>query len=489
MSLNPVVVPVRPNVAQDALGPLERLQALCDGGSLELLRSRVRSRSPGIGAAGDGVVAATGAVAGNPVVCYAQDGAVAGGSLGEAHADTIVQALRLAGDAQLPVVAFIESAGARLQEGGRALAGYARIFRETVALSGHVPQISVVTGTAAGGGSYAPALTDFIVMTERARMFLTGPAVVRLACGEEVSSWELGGPLVHQRNGVCHLTADSDRSAASLSRELLSYFRGAPERQPVRIAMREPPAPEDPSQLVPQSSRTVYDVRSVAKAISDSGSILELAPRWARNIVTALSRIDGWPVGIVANQPRYLGGVLDAEAAEKAARFVRTCDAFGLPLVVLVDTPGFMPGRSQEACAVIRHGAKLLHAFAAATVPRLTVVLRKAYGGAYISMNSKELGANLTFAWPSAEVGIMAAEQAVGIIGRRKLERAPNPHLVRDELTAEYARQHLEAAAAAAAGLVDEVIEPAETRSRLASGLGLLCRPGGASTRRASRLG
>jgi acetyl-CoA carboxylase carboxyltransferase component len=463
----------------ERLSPLERIEFLCDPGSVHAIRSGVVSERMGERAqAGDGVVGAAGRVAGRPVFAFSQDAGFAGGSLGAAHAETILRVMRLAGRSRAPVIGFVESAGARMQEGLSALGGFGRIFQENVALSGRVPQISIVTGVSAGGACYSPALTDFVVMVEGASMFLTGPGVVREAIGEEVSSADLGGARVHERNGVCHLVAPSDLDAALLARDLLSYLPQSAWDEPPR-AESEPPASEDPGRTVPSESRRVYDVRDVVRAIADAGRLLELSPRWAPNIVTALARIDGRSVGVVANQPRRLGGVIDADAAQKAARFVRTCNAFGLPLVVLVDTPGFMPGARQESAGVIRHGAKLLHAFAEATVPRLTVVLRKAYGGAYITMNSKDLGAHLTLAWPGAELGVMAARQAVGIIHRRELSAHGDPAAERDRLAGRYAGEHLGAAVAARNGFVDEVIEPAETRARLAWGLATLVPAGG----------
>src|SRR3954451_25281330 len=416
------------NVAEIAengrLTPVERLEALCDEGSLTLLRSDVVSKRMGEKSrAGDGVIAGAGRVDGRPVFCYAQDPSYLGGSLGEQHADSIVRVLRLAGRAGAPVVGFIESGGARMQEGLAALAGYARIFQEHVRLSGKIPQISVICGASAGGGSYSPALTDFVVMTQRGNMFLTGPAVVRDVMGEDVSAADLGGYKVHERNGVAHFVANDDADAALLVRDLIDHLPSSDkERAPVWRSSE--PVGYNPGDPVPEDERKVYDVRDVIRGIVDGGRLLEYGERWARNIVCGLARLDGRSVGVIANQPKYLGGVLDAESAAKGARFVRTCNAFGLPLVVLVDTSGFMPGTKQEQGGVIRHGAKLVHAFAEATVPRLTVVLRKAYGGAYITMNSKDLGADLAFAWPGAELGVMGANQAVGIIHRRDLEAA-----------------------------------------------------------------
>ena len=459
------------------LSPLERLEAVCDPGSVQVLRSRVASERLGDRALpGDGVVGATGMVGGRPIACYAEDGSFFGGSLGERHADTIVRVLEIAGRAGIPVVGFVESGGARMQEGTAALAGYGRIFRESVALGGVVPQISVVSGASAGGGAYSPALTDLILMTEDAAMFLTGPGVVREALGEDVDAVSLGGPRVHERNGVCHLVEADEAAAAVRVRELLAYLPSAAGEAAPVAPSREPELP-DPGAVVPREPRSAYDIRLPMRALFDAGSVLELCPRWARNVVTALARLDGRPVAVIANQPRHLGGVLDAEASEKAARFIGFCSSFGLPLIAVVDTPGFMPGSRQEQAGVIRHGASLVRAFAAAPVPKLTVVLRKAYGGAYITMNSRDLGADLVMAWPDAELGIMSARAAVGIVHRRELRLARDPEAERARLADAYAERHLGAGAAAAAGFIDELVEPGETRERLAGALRALARP------------
>jgi acetyl-CoA carboxylase carboxyltransferase component len=450
------------------LTPLERMETLCDHGSLQLIRSGVTSLHMGDRAReGDGVLGGAGLVDGRPVFCYAQDASYAGGSLGEAHAETIVRVLELAGRAGAPVVGFVSSGGARMQEGPAALGGYGRIFRHTVALSGRVPQVAIITGVSAGGGAYSPALTDWVVMTESSSMFLTGPGVVREALGEETTPALLGGPRVHQRNGVCHFVSPGDVDAARLARELLGYLpsrRGAPV--PARQA--RPAGGRDPGAYVPSEARRVYDVRDVIRCLADAGEMLEVAAGWARNLVTALARIDGRVVGVIANQPRYLGGVLDADSSQKGARFVDRCNAFGVPLVVLVDTPGFMPGTRQESAGVIRFGASLLHAFAHATVPRVTVIMRKAFGGAFITMNSKDLGADYVFAWPQSEIGVMGAKPAVGIIHRRELEAAPDRDEATGRLAAEYAHAQLRPQVAARSGHVDELITSSETRGRLA---------------------
>jgi acetyl-CoA carboxylase carboxyltransferase component len=464
---------------RERLTPLGRLEALCDPGSIELVRTRIISRSAR-SAPGDGVVAGAGTVGGRPVYCYAQDQGFAGGSLGTAQAETIVRLLELAGRASAPVVGFVASGGARIDEGSGALGGYGAIFREHVALSGRVPQISVITGTSAGGGAYSPALTDFVVMVEGSRLFLTGPNVVEEVMGESVTMDELGGPRVHSRNGVCDLVAEDDHAAAELVRDLLGHLPQS-SAQPPDPAIPQDPLGRNPGTAVPADPRKVYDVRAVIRSISDGSSMLELSPRWARNMVTALTRLNGHPVGVVANQPHHLGGVIDAAASEKAAGFIRRCDAFGLPLVVLVDTPGFLPGTKQEALGVIRHGAGLLHAFSAARVPKVTVVLRKAYGGGFITMNSRQLGADLALAWPSAEIGVLGARQAVGIIHRRAIAAAADPDAEHDRLADEYAEEHLSAETAAATGDVDEVVEADETRERLVWALSMLA---GANGRR-----
>jgi acetyl-CoA carboxylase carboxyltransferase component len=458
-------------VNEEKLSPLERLEVLCDPDSLQLLRSDVRSRRMGEKArAGDGVIGATGRVDGRPVAVFAQDASFAGGSLGEAHAETVVAVQQIAERSRVPLIGFVESAGARMQEGLAALSGYGRIFSMHVALSGVVPQISVICGPSAGGGSYAPALTDFVIMTEQASMFLTGPGVVAAVTGEDVDALGLGGHRVHDRNGVCHLVAATDVDAALLARDLLDYLPQNSDEPPTRWPSIDPPG-FPPESVVPAEDRRVYDIREVARALLDGGRMLEISPRYARNVVCAFGRLDGRSIGIVANQPRYLGGVLDTDASQKAARFVRTCNLFGIPLLVLVDTPGFLPGTKQEKLGVIRHGAKLVHAFAECTVPRVTVIVRKAFGGAFIAMNSKDLGADFVWAWPSAQLGVMGAQQAIDIIHRRDIEAAEDPVAARAQFAADYAEEHLKPGAATADGYVDEV---GETRERVAKAFAAL---------------
>ena len=458
----------------DAYG---RLEALCDPGTLQVIRSTILPRRESKRMqAGDGVVGGSGTVAGRPVYCFAQDQGFVGGALGEAHADTIIRVMEMAERAEAPVVGFIASGGARMDDGVAALGGYGRIFRHNVRLSGKVPQISVISGVSAGGGSYSPALTDFVVMTEGSAMFLTGPGVVEEVMGEKVDAEALGGSRVHSRNGVCQFETADDITAVQLVRDLLSYLpQRAGDDAPHAAPSPVPGTP--PDTIVPEAQRKVYDVRGVIAALVDDGDMLEVSERWARNMVTAFARIDGRPVGVIANQPWHLGGVIDAEAAQKAAKFVRTCNSYGLPLLVLVDTPGFLPGTKQEGLGVIRHGAKLLHAFSEAVVPKLTVVLRKAYGGAYICMNSKDLGADLTFAWPDAEIGVMGPKQAVGIVHKRALAEADDFDAERDRLAAQYAEEHVSAEVAARMGFIDELVEPEDTRARLAGALSALSGP------------
>jgi acetyl-CoA carboxylase carboxyltransferase component len=456
------------------VGPLARIEALADAGSVELLAGS--GESGGGDRPGD-AIAVTALVAGRPIVAFAQDGSVGGGSLGRRQAATLCHAFEIAAGRRLPVIGFVESAGARMQEGVCSLDGYARVFRAMVELSGQVPQISIATGDSAGGGCYCSALTDFTIMARGAAMFLTGPRVVEAVTGEAVTAQGLGGHAVHSRTGVCQIVAGDEVEAAARARELLGYL---PARCGEAAPLRPPrPGGADPAAPLPADDSRVYDVRGVVAAIVDGGESLEIAPDWARNMVTLLARLEGRPVGIVANQPRHRAGVIDVLASEKAARFIRTCDAFGLPLVVLVDTPGFMPGTRQEAAGIIRHGADLLQAFGAARVPRVTVILRRAFGGGYIAMNSRDLGADRCFAWPEATIGILAARQAVAIVEREEIATAADSEQRLAELAAAYAETQ-SAAAAARAGAVDAVVPPGETRARICDALAAAPRRAGA---------
>jgi acetyl-CoA carboxylase carboxyltransferase component len=436
--------------------PLGRLEALVDPGTLHLIRTAV----------GDGVVAASGRVDGRPVFCWAQDGRFKGGSLGAAGGDTIKRVFALANRAGAPVVCFPESGGARVQEGVGGLTAYGAIFHAEA--TARVPVITVVAGACAGGAAYGAAVGDLTISAgEDAKMFLTGPRVIQEITREEVTAIDLGGVKVHSANGVIHLAASGDDEAAEYVRQVLSYLPSRLGETPPLSAPRSALG-GDPGEVLPPSPRQVYDVRDVAARIVDAGELLELCPRWARNLTTALARVEGMPVGVLANQPRYLGGTLDVAAAEKGAWFVDWCDRMRLPLVVLADTPGFLPGTGQEREGVIRYGAAFLRAFARASVPRVTVTLRQAFGGAHIVMNSRDLGADLTLAWSASRVGVMGARQAVEIVGRRELAAGAD----RMALEAAYEIERLDVGVTAAEGYIDEVIEPADTRGRIAQALG-----------------
>jgi acetyl-CoA carboxylase carboxyltransferase component len=439
------------DVAPEHLAARARLELLFDPGTFRPIRSAV----------GDGVLSGSGRVQGRAVYAWAQDGAFKGGSLGAAGGDTIARTIERADALGVPVVGFPHSGGARLQEGVAALTAYAAIFRAQSLAT--VPVISVVSGPCAGGAAYSPALGDFVVMTHDAVMFLTGPKIIERVTGETITGEDLGGPKVQGANGVAQLVARDDVHAAELTRELLTFLPDRVGGSHPLVLPADAPG-NDPSDALPDSDRRVYDVRDVATALLDRGAFLELAPKWARNLVVGFGRIEGRPVGMIANQPKHLGGCLDAAAAEKGAWFVNQCERFGIPLVVLSDTPGFLPGAKQEAAGVLRHGASLLRAFSCATVPRVTVTLRQAYGGAHIVMNSRDLGATLTLAWPHARIGVMGPRQAVELIRRREIEAGADAALLAEA----YEAEHLPVRVAAAAGFVDEVVAPDETRDRIA---------------------
>ncbi len=430
-----------------------RIELLCDPGSFHPIRS----------AAGDGVICGAGRVGGRPIYVWSQNVRHKGGSLGQQGGASVVATIEAANKACAPVVGFLHSGGARLQEGIGALGAYASIFRATSRAT--VPQLSVICGPCAGGAAYSPSLGTLVMMVgEGAQMFLTGPRVIAKVTREIISADDLGGARVHRRTGVSHIEADDDAQAADLIRQALSYFPGIrggplPRREPV-----DPPA-GDPAATVPTNQRRVYDVRDVARHLLDGGEFLELSKRYAKNMVVGFGHIEGHPVGLIANQPRYLGGVLDAAASDKGAWFVNMCDRYGIPLVVLSDTPGYRPGVRQEREGVLRRGAALLRAFAVAEVPRVTVTLRQAYGGAYIVMNCRDLGNELCLAWPNARIGVMGAPQAIEIVKRRELEAGADPV----QLAAAYEEEHLPVALAAKAGFIDEIVTPAKTRERIAS--------------------
>jgi acetyl-CoA carboxylase carboxyltransferase component len=419
----------------------------------------------------DGVITGWGTVDGRRVFLYAHDFSVFGGSLGETFAKKIHKVMDLAIMARSPIVGINDGAGARIQEGVNALAGYGGIFRRNVQASGLIPQISLMVGPCAGGAAYSPALTDFVIMVKGiANMFVTGPEVVRVVSGETVTAEELGGAMMHGRkSGVANFVSDDEVSSLATVRALLSYLPSsngeeAPYRAPTDSPTRRG---HNLADIVPPESRKVYDVKKVIREIVDDGEFLEVSARWARNIICCFARLDGRPVGVVANQPNVMAGSLNIAAAEKAARFVRTCDAFNIPLVTLVDVPGFMPGTAQEHDGLIRRGAKLLYAYCEATVPRIQVIVRKAYGGAYIVMDSKSVGADFSFAWPTNEVAVMGAKAAVDVIHGKEIRAAQSPEERRRVLVAAYELQLMSPYMCAEQGHVDDIIDPAETREVL----------------------
>jgi len=463
--------------AKGKLTARERLARLLDEDSfseLDLFRRQTASGLPFT----DGVVTGSGTIYGRRVFAYAQDFRIIGGSLGEAHAAKIHKVMDLALAAGAPLIALNHSGGARIQEGVTALAGYGGIFRRNVRASGVIPQISVILGPCAGGAAYSPALTDFVFMVrETSHMFITGPDVIKAVTGEEISQGGLGGAEVHgAASGVATFVYDDEASCLEDVRYLVSLLPSNSHDLPPVHDVGDPPDRKCPrlADIVPASSKRTYDVRDVITEITDQGEYMELHAKWARNIVCALARISGRTVGIVANQPLVRAGVLDIRASEKAARFVQFCDAFSIPLVTLVDVPGFLPGVDQEHQGIIRHGAKLLYAYCDATVPRVQVILRKAYGGAYIVMDSRSVGADLSFAWPTNEIAVMGAEAAVGLLHRRDLAAASDPDELRDQLAAEYRERLMHPFYASERGLVDDVIDPAETRARISQALAVL---------------
>jgi len=458
-------------------GRLERVEALVDPDTFREFGSQARHHVTAFGMAskrplGDGVITGSARLDGRPIGVFAQDPKQLGGSLGEVHAAKIAAVQDHAAKTRVPVVGLLDSGGARIQEGVGALDGYGSIFLRNVAMSGRVPQISVVLGACAGGAVYSPALTDLVIMNrEGANMFVTGPKVVKAVTFEDVTLEELGGANIHATaSGVAHLIADDTADALDLARGVLSYL---PSSCWDELPFSPPAEPEFTLHDVQEDHRLPYDVRDIVRGVVDADSFLELQERFAANLVIGFARVDGRPVGVVANQPNVLAGCLDINASEKGARFVRLCDAFGLPLVVLVDVPGFLPGLGQEAGGIIRKGAKLLYAFAEATVPRVTVVLRKAFGGAYIVMNSKSLGADAVYSWPGAELAVMGAEGAIDVIFRRDLEADPSR---RDELLARYRAEAMAPHLPAERLSVDEIIAPHETRQVVMSTLASLQR-------------
>jgi acetyl-CoA carboxylase carboxyltransferase component len=469
--------------ARGKLTARERLELLLDPGTFVETDMLARHRVHAFGMERnrlytDGVVTGWGTIDGRKTFVYSQDFTVFGGSLGEVMAEKICKVMDLAVATGAPVVGLNDSGGARIQEGAASLAGYGYIFDRNVRASGVVPQVSVIMGPCAGGAVYSPAMTDFIYMVkETSHMFITGPEVIKTVTGEDVSFEDLGGAQTHaSRSGIASFIAEDEEDCLQQVRYLLSFLpsnnmEDPPSYAPTDDAERRAPELDD---IVPESAREPYDMKAVIRGIADNGHFYEVFPLWAMNIVVGFARLDGHSVGIVANQPKVLAGTLDIESSEKAARFVRFCDAFNIPLVTFVDVPGFLPGTAQEYGGIIRRGAKLLYAFTEATVPRMTVITRKAYGGAYVVMNSKHLRADVSYAWPSAEIAVMGAEGAVNIVSRKEIQSADDPDARREELIGEYEERFNNPYIAAERGYVDDVIEPSETRVRLIRALRML---------------
>ena len=461
----------------------QRIDLLFDPGAFEEFDALVTHRCRDFGMAdrlvpGDGVITGFGRINGRLGFAFAQDFSVFGGSLSETNAAKIVKIMDLAMKMGAPIVGLNDSGGARIQEGVVSLGGYADIFLRNTLASGVIPQISAIMGPCAGGAVYSPAITDFTVMVrDTSYMFVTGPDVIRTVTHEQVTKEELGGAMTHNaRSGVAHFAADDDRACVQLIRELLTFLPGNNVDQPPRLDTGDPVDRADRSldSLVPASPAQPYDMLDAIGAVVDDGYLLEVHQHFARNLVVGLARLGGRPVGIVANQPLHLAGTLDIDASTKGARFVRFCDAFNVPLVTFEDVPGFLPGTAQEWDGIIRHGAKLLYAFAEATVPKVTVITRKAYGGAYCVMSSKHLRTDVNYAWPTAEIAVMGAEGAVNILYKRELEAAADVAAARAARIAEYREKFANPRVAAERGFVDEIIQPSQTRTKVIAALAAL---------------
>ncbi len=424
---------------------------------------------------GDGVVTGFGRVNGRTVFVYSQDFTVQGGAVGEVHSRKICRVMDLAAQNGAPIVGLIDSGGARIQEGVHSLGGYGEIFRRNAQYSGIVPQISLMLGPCAGGAAYSPALTDILIMVEKTSyMFLTGPEVIKTVTGEVIDAESLGGADVHLAiSGTTHFSAPSDRDALALARQVLAYLPSNHVENPPRAPSTDcpPRAAEALNRIIPLDPTQAYSMHEVIANIVDQGSFLELQAAFARNAIVAFARLDGYPVGIVAQEPGVMAGVIDIDAADKITRFVRLCDCFNLPIVTFVDSPGFLPGVDQEHRGIIRHGAKVLYAYSEAVVPKISVVTRKAYGGAYVVMSSKYLGTDVNLAWPSAEIAVMGPEGAANILYRKQIEAALDPAAERARLAQEYQERFLNPYVAAGAGALDDIIEPSETRARLIAAL------------------
>ncbi len=466
--------------AKGSLTARERILLLLDEGSFrELEVLVVQQNDPQAESTlGDGVVTGYGKVDGRPVYVYAQDFTVQGGALGEMHSRKICRVMDLAAKSGAPIIGMIDSGGARIQEGVKSLGGYAEIFRRNAQYSGVVPQISLILGPCAGGAAYSPALTDLIIMVQKqSYMFLTGPQVIKTVTGEDVDFESLGGADVHLGiSGTAHLVSPSERGALALCRQVLAYLPSNNIDSAPLVKSTDSPTrrSEALNALVPLNPNEPYSLHTAIEQIVDRGSFLEIQAGFAPNAIVGLARLDGRPVGIISQEPASMAGVMDIDSADKISRMVRFCDAFNLPIVTFVDSPGFLPGVDQEHRGVIRHGAKVLFAYSEASVPKVSVVTRKAYGGAYVVMSSKYLGTDITYAWPSAEIAVMGAEGAANILHRKQISDAQDPAAERARLEEEYRQKYLNPYAAAHAGYIDEVIEPAQTRQKLIEALELL---------------
>jgi acetyl-CoA/propionyl-CoA carboxylase carboxyl transferase subunit len=461
----------------------ERLDVLMDQGSFVETDPFAVHRAHDFGMdrkrpPGDGIITGYGTVDGRKIFVASQDFTVFGGSMGEVMAQKVTKVMDLAMSTGAPFVSINDSGGARIQEGAASLAGYGYIFERNVRASGVIPQISVIMGPCAGGAVYSPAITDFTFMVrETSHMFITGPDVIKTVTGEDVSMEELGGAMTHAtKSGVASFVGEDDEDVLNRVRYLLSFLPSNNLEDPPAYAPTDDPnrSADALTHLVPDRAKEPYDMHEVIRYVVDDGEFLEIFPLWAMNIVIGFARLDGRSIGVIANQPKVNAGTLDIEASEKASRFVRFCDAFNIPILTFVDVPGFLPGTNQEYNGIIRHGAKLLYAYAEATVPRMTVITRKAYGGAYLVMNSKHLRSDVAFAWPTAEIAVMGAEGAVNVVFRKEIEKAADPVAKKAELIKEYRDKFSTPYAAAERGFIDDVIEPAETRTRLIKALRML---------------
>ncbi|TMF96036.1 MAG: acyl-CoA carboxylase subunit beta [Chloroflexi bacterium] len=463
--------------AKGKLTARERISRLVDRNSFEEID--LFARHPA-GVPGDGVVTGMARIEGRDVMLFSHDASVFGGSLGEVFAEKVIKVMDLALSNRIPIIGINDSGGARIQEGVVSLAGYAEIFWRNVEASGLVPQLSLILGPCTGGAVYSPAITDFTFMVHGVGyMFITGPEVIRVTTGEDVTFDSLGGAEVHNvKSGVAHFLAESEEECFAQVRKLFKYIPQSCDEQPLRVEPTDDPERAAPglATVIPDNPKEPYDIKDVIGMVVDHGDFFEVHPYYAMNMVVGFAHLDGYPVGVVANQPKVMAGALDINASDKGARFVRFCDAFNIPLITFVDVPGFLPGTSQEYGGIIRHGAKLLYAFSEATVPKLTVITRKAYGGAYCVMCSKHIRADFNVAWPTAEIAVMGPEGAVNILFRRELAAAENSPTRRSELVTEYTERFANPYIAAERGYIDDVIEPGRTRSELVRALRIAIR-------------